>query len=185
MAVNLTSVEISAVKAQFIQPLQAHNFYIDGIPGVLNVNCQAASLPGVTSEKIGVKFRGRELYYNGTIAKFEDWTVTVREDIHYRSRSAIESWHNIMSNNVLNMGAITPVIQRDLNIYMLAPGVNIPVAQYRLYNAFPYNIGEIAVDQNNDNEVITYSVVFSIDAWERIDLSIPDFVQESLKQSSI
>jgi hypothetical protein len=182
MAVNLTSVEINAVKAQFIHPLLAYNFYIDGIPGVLNVNCQAASLPSKTTDKIPIKFRGRELYYNGSIAKFEDWNVTIREDLHYRSRSSIETWHNLIANNMVNFGSITPIISRDLDVFLLAPGLNIPVAQYRLYNCFPYVVSEISLDQQNETEVISYQVTFSLDAWERIDLSIPDFIATAASQ---
>lgn len=181
---NLTSVEISAVKSQFIHPLLSYNFYIDGIPGVLNVNCQASKVPGVKSEKIPIKFRGRTLNYNGTIAIFEDWTVTIREDIHYRARSALETWHNIMANNMINMGAITPVIQRDLDFYLLAPGVNIPVAQYKLYNCFPYEIADITTDQDSSEEVIKYDVTFAMDAWERVDLAIPDFVVAATQQAT-
>jgi len=170
------SVEISAIKSLFIHPLLAYNFFITGIPSVLNVHCQASSLPQVSSSKIPIKFRGRELYFTGNIAKFEDWTITIREDIYYRARSGLETWHNIIANNMINFGAITPVVTRDLDIYMLAPGVNIPVAHYRLYNAFPYMLGAVNIDQNNDEEVVTYEVTFSIDAWERLDMPIIDFV---------
>ena len=173
----VSSTEISAIKSLFVHPLLSYNFFISGIPGVYNVHCQAASLPQVNSSKIPVKFRGRELYFTGNIAKFEDWTVTFREDIYYRARTAIETWHNIIANRMINFGAITPVVTREIDIYMLAPGVNIPVAQYKLYNVFPYQIGAITIDQNNDEEVVTYDVTFSMDAWERIDMSIADLLE--------
>jgi len=172
----VSSVGISTIKTEFVHPLLAYNFYIDGIPGVINVNCTASSLPQVSADKIPVKFRGRELYYNGTIAKFEDWTVTMREDIYYRARSALETWHNLMANNMMHFGAITPIIQRELDMYMLAPGTNIPVAQYKLYNAFPYVIGAVTVDQNSNDQVVSYDVTWSIDAWERIDIDIATYI---------
>ena len=178
----VSSVHISTIKAQFVHPLLKYNFYVDNIPGVLNVHCEATELPEVKSDKIGIKFRGRELYYSGAIAQFSDWKTTIREDIYYRARTALETWHSIMANNMMNFGAITPVIQRELNIYMLAPGTNIPVAQYRLYNAFPYVIGAVTLDQKAEAEVVTYDVTWAFDAWERIDIGIPDFVTESALQ---
>lgn len=181
----VSSIHISTIKAQFVHPLLAYNFYIDNIPGVLNVHCESSELPSVKLDDIKIKFRGRELHYNGTIAQFTEWKIKVREDIYYRSRTALETWHNVMANNMMNFGAITPIIQRELDIYMLAPGTNIPVAQYKLYNAFPYDLGAITVDQNSNDQVVSYDVTFAFDAWERIDIGIPDFITESAPATSL
>lgn len=176
---NLKDIQISAIKNNFRHPLLAYNFFIDNIPGVLNVHCQASSLPQVNLSKIGVKFRGRELYYNGTISKFEDWTVTVREDIYFRARTALEHWHRYMASRTGHYGLITPMVTRDLTVYMLAPGINIPVATYTLFNAFPHTLGDITVNQDSDEEVVTYDVTFSIDAWERQDVGFSDLIKDA------
>lgn len=182
---TLKEVALSTLKQEFVHPLLQYNFFIEGIPGVLNVNCQASSLPGVKNSKIPVKFRGRELYYSGAIAKFEDWTITMREDIYYRARTSLEVWHDLMSNNMFHMGMITPIIQRDLDIYMLAPGVNIPVAHYKLYNAFPHTIGAVTIDQTADEALVTYEVIFSIDAWQRIDTTIASYDLTPASESAL
>ena len=47
----VSSVHISTIKAQFVHPLLKYNFYVDNIPGVLNVHCEATELPEVKSDK--------------------------------------------------------------------------------------------------------------------------------------
>jgi hypothetical protein len=180
---GLGRIGIGAIKLEFVHPLLAYNFYIDGIPGVINAHCKASSLPEVSVSKIPVKFRGRELYYNGTIAKFADWTVTMREDIYYRARTSLETWNNLMANRTMHHGMITPLIQRNLRLYMLIPGTNIPVAEYELINAFPYRIGAINIDQDSDEQVVTYDVTWSIDAWDRKDVNVSDMVSSASTSS--
>lgn len=179
MVSSLRDIQIFNIKENFRHPLLQYNFFIDNIPGVLNVHCQASSLPQVMLDRIGVKFRGRELYYNGTIPQFETWNVTVREDIYYRARTALENWHGFMANRTGHFGLITPLVTRELDIYMLAPGINIPVAHYKLYNAFPTVLGNITIDQNNNDAVVSYEVTFSLDAWERQDIGFTDVIKES------
>jgi len=183
---NQASISISAIKSNFVHPLLSYNFYIDGIPGVTNVSCKSASIPSVKVDKIPIKFRGRELYYNGTIAIFTDWKIDIREDIFYRSRTALESWHNLMANNIEHFGAITPIIQRDLDLYMLAPGTNVPVAHYKLFNAFPFDLGETSLSQESTTDIVEYPVTFAFDAWERQDFPISDFtVQNDAVESAV
>ena len=174
-----SSAGISTIKGNFIHPLLSYNFYIDGIPGVINVECKGTEIPGVKLDKIPVKFRGRELYYNGTIAVFDDWNVTIRESIYYRARSALEVWHNVMANNVMHFGLITPAITKTIDLYMLAPGTNVAIAHYQLINAFPHTIGAITLDQDNNTTVAEYTVNFAIDAWERKDLDIADLLGDA------
>lgn len=179
MGITEQNIAISTLKQQFVHPLLAYNFLIDGIPGTMSVHCKATSLPEVSHDKIPVKFRGRELYYNGAIAKFADWTTTIREDIYYRARTSLENWCNLIANRTNHYGLITPLIQRSLFIYMLAPGVNIPIAQYELINAFPYKIGPITVDQDSNDQVVSYEVTWSIDAWIRTDITVSSLINEA------
>jgi len=162
---------IANVKAQFVHPLLAYNFWITGIPNVKMVNCKTSSIPGKKVSKIPIKFRGRELYYNGTIPKFDDWKVTMQEDITYSTRTAIEAWMGVLADNLTGFGMITPAINKDLEIFMLAPGVDVPIGIYKLINVFPFELTDIALDQANDDTVVTYDVTFAMDAWSRLDMA--------------
>lgn len=162
---------IHNLKSQFIHPLMEYNFYIVGIPNVKMVNCKGSSIPGKTVSKIPVKFRGRELYYNGTVPKFEDWKVDIQEDITYATRTSLEAWLGVEADNLTGFGMITPAVTKDLEIFMLAPGVDVPVGIYKLINAFPYNLGEINLNQESTESVVNYSCIFSIDAWDRLDMA--------------
>jgi len=162
---------IANIKAQFIHPLLAYNFWITGIPNVKMVNCKGSKIPGKEVSKIGIKFRGRELYFNGVIPKFQDWTITIQEDITYSTRTAFEAWLGVMADNLTGFGMITPAITKDLEVFMLAPGVDVPIGIYKLVNVFPYNLAEITVDQASDEEVVGYDVTFAMDAWDRLDMA--------------
>lgn len=162
---------IANIKAQFIHPLLTYNFWITGIPNVKMVNCKGSKIPGKKVDKIPVKFRGRELYFNGTIPKFTDWSVTVQEDITYATRTAFEAWMGVIADNLTGFGMITPAVTKDLEIFMLAPGVDVPVGIYKLVNAFPHDLTETTVDQASDTTVFEYTVNFAIDAWDRLDMA--------------
>ena len=53
--------------------------------------CKTAAIPGSTLPVVEVPFRGHRLKIAGD-RTFEDWTVTIINDIGFTARTAVENW---------------------------------------------------------------------------------------------
>ena len=53
--------------------------------------CKTAAIPGSTLPVVEVPFRGHKLKIAGD-RTFEDWTITVINDINFTARTAVENW---------------------------------------------------------------------------------------------
>ena len=67
---------------------------------------KAAQLPGSQIGQIDVPFRGRKLKVSGD-RNFEDWTVTVTNDVTFGLRKAFEEWSERIQNHNFVLGSNT------------------------------------------------------------------------------
>lgn len=161
---------VQAAKTAITHPLLAYNFIITGIPNVNTLNVKAAQIPGKKIDEINLKLRGRDLYYAGNIARFDPFECTVFEDISYTARTMLELWTQVIADNTTGFGFATPVITKDITVYLLAPGTDHIACAYKLHNTFPVSIGNVALNYDSITEIISYPVSFRFDYWTRIDI---------------
>lgn len=126
--------------------------------------CKAASLPASTIENTGIQYRGRPINLAGE-RTFEPWTITVYNDTSFNIRNAMEQWaHGIQSLNTTE-GRVNPRdYQVDLQVEQLDRN-GATIKQYKFIDAWPINIGPIALDYDTVNQIETFEVTFQYNYW--------------------
>jgi len=133
---------------------------------------KAAQLPGSNVGFIDVPFRGRKLKVSGD-RNFDDWQVTVTNDVTFNLRKAFEEWseriqnHNFaLGSNTLNdyfANAIVRQLDRDGN----------QLRAYRFEGIWPSQVGSIDLDFETQDTIEYYDVTFCVQYWSAIETGDP------------
>lgn len=127
--------------------------------------CKAASLPASTVENIPLQYRGRAVNLAGE-RTFSPWTVTIYNDTTFSIRNAIEQWSSGVQSMSSTNGLTNPLdYQVDLQVTQLDRN-GAPVKTYKFVDAYPIEIGAIALDFDAGNQVETFDVTFQYNFWE-------------------
>lgn len=126
--------------------------------------CKAAQLPASTVENIPLQYRGRAVNVAGE-RTFAPWTVTIYNDTTFAIRNAMEQWSSGVQNLSSTNGRTNPSdYQVDLQVTQLdRNGAAIKV--YKFVDAYPIEIGAIALDYDAANQVETFDVTFQYNYW--------------------
>ena len=134
---------------------------------------QAAQLPASNVGNIEVPFRGRKLKVSGD-RSFENWSITVTNDVTFRIRKAFEEWSEKIQNHNYALGANTLVeyfgsaivrqLDRDAN----------QLRSYRFEGIWPTEVGAIDLSFDTTDTVETYNVVLCVQYWSAIELGDPE-----------
>ena len=126
--------------------------------------CKAAQLPASTVENIPLQYRGRAVNIAGE-RTFTPWTITVYNDVDFGIRNAMEQWSNGIQNLSSTNGLTNPRdYQVDLAVNQLDRNGAV-VKTYKFIDAFPIEIGAIALDYDQANTVETFDVTFQYNYW--------------------
>lgn len=125
---------------------------------------KAANLPASNIGQIAVPFRGRQLKVSGD-RTFDDWTVTVVNDVSFGLRKAFEKWSEIIQNHNYALGstsltdyyasAIVRQLDRDGSV----------LRAYSFEGVWPSQVGEIGLDYEAQNAIEEYSVTLAVQYW--------------------
>ncbi len=119
-----------------------------------------AALPASTVNPTLVQYRGREVKLAGERI-FDPWTITIINDTGMSLRKPFEEWMNGMNNLELNTGVLAPTdYQADLQVEHLDRNDD-PLMIYTLYNAFPINMSEIALQYGQNDVIEEFTVTFN------------------------
>jgi len=126
--------------------------------------CKAAQLPASTVEDIAVQYRGRPIHFAGE-RTFAPWTITVYNDTDFAIRNALEVWSNGVQNLSSTNGITNPRdYQSDMNVNQLDRNGAV-VKSYKFIDAYPVEIGAIALDYETGNQIETFDVTFQYNYW--------------------
>ena len=126
--------------------------------------CKAAQLPASTLENIPLQYRGRAVNIAGE-RTFAPWTVSIYNDVDFGIRNAMEQWSNGIQNLSSTNGRTNPRdYQVDLQVHQLDRNGAI-VKTYKFIDAFPVEVGAIALDFDTVNTVETFDVTFQYNYW--------------------
>ena len=133
---------------------------------------KAAQLPASNVGLIEVPFRGRKLKVSGD-RTFEDWAVSVTNDVSFGLRKAFEEWseriqnHNyaLCSNSLNDYYASAIVRQLDRDGQQLRA--------YRFEGIWPQTVDGIDLDFDSTDTVEEYGVTFAVQYWSAIDSGDP------------
>lgn len=121
--------------------------------------CKAAQLPASTIENIPVLYRGRPVNFAGE-RTFQPWTVSIYNDTTFNIRNAFEQWQaGIQSYSTTDGKTNARDYQVDLNVHQLDRNGAI-IKTYKFVDAFPTNIGAIALDFDQQNQIEQFDVEF-------------------------
>jgi hypothetical protein len=127
---------------------------------------KAASMPGSTLTVAEVPFRGRKLKIAGD-RTFDDWTITVINDVNMPLRSAFEQWSNGINAHIANSGRSNPSsYMTDMAISQLDRGGNV-TKTYTLRGCWPSQIAPIDVSYDSEG-IQEFQVTLSYQYWEAI-----------------
>lgn len=152
---------------------------------------RTASLPGAAVGPIAINYRGRSVAYSGDRA-YKPWAITVIDD-HSGVAGGTENlykkfhdWQNDLNShatNTVNFASLSPGQQITNSLASLwAPswqviqyGINcddaLPGRTFTLYNVWPIEVGEIALDMSQDNVLASFAVslAFSHYTYDGVD----------------
>jgi hypothetical protein len=126
--------------------------------------CKSAALPQSTVENMPIQYRGRAVNFAGE-RTFAPWTVAIYNDTTFNIRNAMEKWSDGVQNHSQTNGRTNPRdYQVDLSVYQLDRNGAI-VKAYKFHDAYPTNIGAIAVDYDTVNQMEIFDVEFTYNYW--------------------
>jgi len=126
--------------------------------------CKGAQLPGSTVENIPLQYRGRAVNIAGE-RTFAPWTISIYNDTDFAVRNAMEAWSNGIQNLTSTNGRVNPLeYQVDLMVHQLDRN-GATVKTYRFIDAYPTDIGAIALDYDQANAIETFDVTFTYNYW--------------------
>ena len=133
---------------------------------------KASQLPPSNVGQIQVPFRGRKLKVSGD-RSFEDWSVTVINDVSFNLRKSFEEWSERIQNHNYALGSTT------LNDYFASAIVRqldrdgVQLRSYRFEGIWPSAIDSIELNFDSTDQVEEYGVTFAVQYWSAIDSGDP------------
>ena len=139
--------------------------------------CKSASLPGMRMGTAQASYFGRKINFAGD-REFEPWSVSLYTDEDFKVRNALEAWQNRMSLLDHDTNAIDGMCDQktfyvDISVTQLGKDGNLcghgegdghgGLKTYTLKNAFPTDIGQIALAYDSNDTIAEYEVTFTYD----------------------
>lgn len=122
--------------------------------------CKAAQLPASAVENIPVLYRGRPVNFAGE-RTFQPWTISIYNDTTFGIRNALEQWQQGIQSYNTSDGITDPLqYQVDLNVHQLDRNGAI-IKSYKFFDAYPTNIGAVALDFEQQNAIEIFDVEFT------------------------
>lgn len=125
---------------------------------------KAASLPSSSVADVGVSFRGRPVHFAGE-REFQPWTIEVYNDNDFTVRNSFESWVDTIQQSTSTSGTQNPLLyQVDMQVLQLDRNDQI-VKEYTFKDAWPMDVGQIALDWDANNQIEVFPVTFQYNYW--------------------
>lgn len=139
--------------------------YAGGDSNMASFMIKAASLPASTIGEVLVPFRGRKLKIAGD-RTFEQWNITVINDVPMQLRDAFERWMNGINNHSSNNGRSRPNdYMTDLLVDQLDK-TGETVKQYIFRGAYPVSVAAIDLNYETVDSVEEFQVTFNYQYWD-------------------
>ena len=127
--------------------------------------CKAANIPAGTLGEVVVPFRGHNLKLAGE-RTFEDWQITVINDVEFSVRSGLEAWQEEIQAMDSGVGSTSTdyLISRAF-VEQLNKDDSV-LARYEFFNMFPKNLGAIELSYDTVDALEEFTVDFTFSHWE-------------------
>jgi hypothetical protein len=128
----------------------------------LDFLCKATTIPASTIGKIEVPYRGRKLQVPGD-RTFEDWTVTILNDVNWQNRSGIEMWMNMLQSHTSNYSEFDPDDRAEYGLATVSQldRQNNILRSYRM-EVLPISAAAITLDADTTDAVQEFETTFAV-----------------------
>lgn len=133
---------------------------------------KAAQLPASNVGFIDVPFRGRKLKVSGD-RNYEDWSITVTNDVTFNIRKAFEEWAERIQNHNFVLGSNTLVDYFGTAIVRQLDRDGNQLRAYRFEGVWPTSVGSIGLDFDTQDTVEDYEVTLCVQYWSAIEAGDP------------
>ena len=153
---TMFQVELTFPDAVVIDPTQSTN------EGTFLI--KAAQLPASNVGFVEVPFRGRKVKVSGD-RNFDDWAVTVTNDVSFGLRKGFEKWSELIQNMNFALGA------NELNDYFATATVRQldrdgnQLRAYKFEGIWPSEVAAIGLDFDSTDQVEEFDVTFNVQYW--------------------
>ena len=143
------------------------NIFIPRAGDKIQFLAKAGNIPAATIGIVEVQWRGSVLKLAGD-RTFENWTVSILNDVEFSARTAIEAWQTEIQEMGGGNGSTTTdyLISRAF-VEQLNKDDSV-LARYEFFNMFPLNIGEIALSHETVDALEQFDTEFAFSHWERV-----------------
>jgi len=129
---------------------------------------KSAALPKAQVNQIGVPFRGRNLKVTGDRI-FDDWVVTVTNDVTFGLRKAFEKWSETCQNMNYVLGANTLNQYYSNAIVRQLDRDGQQLRAYRFEGIWPVTVDEIPLSFDQNDNVEEFGVTFAVQYWNAVE----------------
>lgn len=133
---------------------------------------KAAQLPASNVGFIDVPFRGRKLKVSGD-RNYEDWSITVINDVTFNIRKAFEEWSERIQNHNFVLGSNTLVDYFGTAIVRQLDRDGNQLRAYRFEGVWPTAVGSVGLDFDTQDTVEDYEVTLCVQYWSAIESGDP------------
>ena len=139
----------------------------DGDSDTYTIRAQSAEIPGRSNGEILIPFKQTAgIKVAGKLKYDQQWAVTFIEGEDKKVFDAIQSWQQLLVNNVTGIGVGDPFYKSDVYLTTITTAGAVYM-KIKLRGAWVQNIGKVALSYANDGTV-SYGVTFAFDTWEEV-----------------
>jgi len=133
---------------------------------------KASNLPGSNVGFVEVPFRGRKLKVSGD-RTFDDWAVTVTNDVSFGLRKGFEKWSEVIQNHNYALGANTLDDYFATAIVRQLDRDGNQLRAYKFEGIWPTTVDAIDLNMDTNDTVEEYGVTFKVQYWAAVDAGDP------------
>ncbi|MGL4522749.1 MAG: phage tail protein [Bacilli bacterium] len=127
--------------------------------------CKAASMPTAITEQVIVGYQNKKLKLGGD-RTFEDWTITVYNDVAHEVRKQFIEWQDLVHALDRRIYGENPDVYKKEGTVTQYDRQGNKTATHTIFGLWPTTVGEIALDWDDNNSVSTFEVTLSVDFWQ-------------------
>lgn len=150
-----------------------------GVDEEFTFMCRSTNSPGMTVGVVQVPYFGRMVNFAGD-RTYDDWNVQVLNDEDFLVRNAFEKWQdamNLMRHGTQRTDATGASGGAGQNFYAKATITQFgkggaPTKIITLVNAFPFQVGQMDLAWDNNDQIQVFDVTFRYDFFETTSQSL-------------
>jgi hypothetical protein len=162
----MPSIDIDSYRASFSGGAKAFLFYykptfpseVMGDTESSTYLVRATTLPETAIEEITTNWQGFDYRFAGKYT-YSDWTVTFNCDEKAEIHAAYGDWLRHIHDPTTNVYNTPARYMWDQELEMIGTD-GTPIEKYKLYGAWPKNIGPITLDYST-NDVVQFDITFA------------------------